>query len=218
MKNIFIAFFCLFFVSFVFGQSEQDFDVKITGDTVTITGYKGSAKDVVIPAEINGKQVSAIGAGAFKNLEIRSVIIPDGVTSIGDHAFMYDLGYTLTNGGVSTLTNIIIPDSVVTIGIGAFDNCISLTTIRLPNRLEEISDCLFQDCQNLVLVAVPDTVTKIGRSAFGDTSISRISLPAGLKEVGESAFSEDSYLDQDFQVEIRKKFGDDPFLRPVAQQ
>ena len=64
------------------------------------------------------------------NTEIETVIIEDGVTTIGDCAF----------GGCEVLTNINIPDSVTSIGLYAFYNCTSLTSITIPDSVTGIED------------------------------------------------------------------------------
>jgi hypothetical protein len=58
------------------------------GSSIVITGYTGRAKQVIIPAEIEGKPVRSIGERAFQVKDtITEVVIPDGVTSIGALAF-----------------------------------------------------------------------------------------------------------------------------------
>ena len=78
--------------------------------TIIITGYNiEGGLDVVIPSEIDGKKVTAIGASAFESKGITSVIIPNTITSIGEGAFRYN-----------KLTSVIIPSSVTSIGYSAF--------------------------------------------------------------------------------------------------
>lgn len=94
--------------------STADYDYSFEGNKITITRYKGSGGAVVIPATINGKRVTKIGNGAFDtgiNDNIKSVIIPNGVTEIGQRAFRFCHG----------LTSITIPKSVTVIGDLAFD-------------------------------------------------------------------------------------------------
>ena len=88
----------------------SDFDFDAT--TGTITKYKGSDSNVIIPSEINGIKVTSIGDDAFEeNADITSVEIPDGVTSIGVWSFYK----------CSELTKVTIPDSVTSInGIKSF--------------------------------------------------------------------------------------------------
>lgn len=93
--------------------STADYDYSFEGNEITITEYKGSGGDVVIPATIDGKSVTKIGNGAFDtgiNDNIKSVIIPNGVTEIGINAFRFCHG----------LTSITIPKSVTSIGVDAF--------------------------------------------------------------------------------------------------
>jgi hypothetical protein len=85
-----------------------DYSYQILEDgTAYITGYKGTATEIEIPAEIDGYRVRAICEFAFANSKITSVTIPNGVTSIGNVAFTY----------CEKLTSITILDSVTTIGI-----------------------------------------------------------------------------------------------------
>ena len=94
--------------------STADYDYRFEGQEITITRYTGSGGDVVIPATIDGKRVTKIGDGAFDigvNDDIKSVIIPNGVTEIGKNAFRFCHG----------LTSITVPKSVTRIGDLAFD-------------------------------------------------------------------------------------------------
>ncbi|MDR1930087.1 MAG: hypothetical protein LBQ44_05585 [Treponema sp.] len=63
-----------------FAQSESDFEVKAAEGKVTITKYKGSVKNVVIPARIQGLPVTVIGYNAFFGSQVTSVTIGAGVT------------------------------------------------------------------------------------------------------------------------------------------
>ena len=59
----------------------------LSDGTLAITGYTGEDEDVVVPAQIGGVQVTKIGNSAFERTSITSVVIPEGVTIIGDSAF-----------------------------------------------------------------------------------------------------------------------------------
>ena len=115
---------------------------------------------------------------------ITDLVIPDGVTSIGDRAFVYCSSLTtvifgensqLTSIGrsafyeCSSLTSItIIPDSVTSIGYYAFYRCSRLTTVIFGenSQLTSIGDCAFEGCSRLTNITIPDNVTSIGYSAF----------------------------------------------------
>ena len=70
---------------------------------------------------------------------IKSVVIPDGVTEIGDRAF----------SECWELTNITIPDSVTSIGGSAFYSCHSLTNITIPDSVTSIGEGAFEECSVL---------------------------------------------------------------------
>ena len=97
-----------------------DWEYSVSGDEVTITKYKGSATEVVIPDEISGKKVLSIGDEAFSDcLKLTGIKIPDSVTSIGYKAF-----YRCVN-----LKSISIPYGVKSIEEGTFGGCYSLKNI-----------------------------------------------------------------------------------------
>jgi len=67
------------------------------------------------------------------------VVIPEGVTSIGEKAFAY----------CESLESITIPDSVASIGDGAFYYCSSLETITFGDSVVSFGDNIFQRCDSL---------------------------------------------------------------------
>ncbi len=149
--------------------------------TITYCDEYDAEGDLVIPDEIDGVKVTAIGAYAFEYCEdLTSITIPEGVTSIGDWAFSECTG----------LTSITIPDSVTSIGEYAFDSCHRLTGITIPEDVTSISNSVFSECTGLTSVTIPDGVTSIGEDAFsGCTALTDITVPAGVESIGEGAFS-----------------------------
>ena len=135
---------------------------------------------------------------------IENLVIPEGVTTIGNYAF-YDY---------ETLKSITIPDSVATIGKYAFYGCIGLNSISIPNSVTSIGDGAFSSCQgmtsatigegvaslgywvfayckNLTSITIPNSVTSIGESAFSDcTNLATVTIPNSVTSIGESAFSD----------------------------
>ena len=113
--------------------------------------------------------------------DIVSVVIEDGVTSIGKWAFYF----------CDNLTSITIPNSVTSIGYSVFGYCESLTSIILPDGVTSIGDSAFYWCDNLTSITIPDSVTSIGDSAFMHCeSLTSITIPDSVTSIGDSAFAD----------------------------
>lgn len=127
----------------------------------------------------NGLPVTAIGAQAFEDTHVTSVIIPDGVSTIGDSAF----------SGCGFLANISIPDTVSWIGDYAFNNCSQLAGVTVPMGVETIGDYTFSNC-GIAEIDLPDSITSIGESAFSSCNrLGEVLIPGSVKKIGKSAFS-----------------------------
>ena len=117
--------------------------------------YVGPGGDVIIP-----EGVTSIGNGVFYNRKnLTSVTIPDSVTSIGKNAFR----------DCKNLTSVTIPDSVTSIGNNAFEGCKSLRSIIIPDGVTSIDYGTFESCENLTNITIPDSVTSI-HDAFEGTA------------------------------------------------
>lgn len=140
------------------------FSYEISGSDAIITGYTGSGGNIVIPDSIEGYTVVGIKGsyrgtsykpGAFENNpNIVSVVIPDGVTFIGENAF----------SGSVNLTSVTLPSTLNNIADGVFANT-SLTSIVIPSNVTRIGMSAFQGTK-LESVVIPPTVTEIGIGAF----------------------------------------------------
>jgi hypothetical protein len=99
--------------------------------------------------------------------EIVSIVIGDGVTSIGDYAF-----YSCSN-----LTCVSLPDSIISIGSAAFAFCSSLPSIEIPDGVTSIGREAFIYCSSLTNINIPDSMTNIGELAFYNcNSLTRFSV------------------------------------------
>ena len=117
--------------------------------------------------------------------EIKTVIIDEGITSIGDYAF-YDC---------SSLTTVSLPESVTSIGEGVFLYCSNLTAITIPEGVTSIGDEAFAGCSSLTATTIPEGVTSIGEYAFCDcSSLTAITIPEGVTSIGDYAFYDCSSL------------------------
>ncbi len=111
--------------------------------------------------------------------EIKDLVIPEGVTSIGSYAFYK----------CSDLTSIEIPNSVTSIGSYAFQSCSGLTSIAIPNSVTSIGDGAFSSCSGLTSVTIPDEVTTINEYTFnGCSKLKSVILPEKLNIIKKNAF------------------------------
>ena len=107
---------------------------------------------------------------------VTDVVIPKGVTRIGNNAFE----------GCESLTSVTIPEGVTSIDGWAFCGCKSLTSVTLPESVISIGACAFRFCESLASITIPVSVTSIGWGAFnGCTSLTSVTLPEGLTGIGE---------------------------------
>jgi hypothetical protein len=134
---------------------------------------------------------------------IKSVEIADGVTSIGDYAFVE----------CSALTSIIIPNSVTAIGNNAFyftgwydnqpDGIVyagkvaykykgtmpANTNITLKEGTLGIADEAFSNCSSITSVTIPNSVTEIGERAFHDIQLKSLIVGSGVLSFGNQAIT-----------------------------
>ena len=141
--------------------------------------------------------------------KIRSVTIPQSVTSIGDRAF----------DGCSALTTLSLGEKIKTIGNYAFENCTSLTGVNIPQSVTSIGYSAFEGCTHLNPLTIKGPITSMGNYAFagstyltsltlyddiqtignfafvGSTSLKTVTLPKNLTSIGEYAFARCSELE-----------------------
>ena len=137
--------------------------------------YIGHHVNIVLPDGI-----TSIGDGAFTDrTSLSSLVIPDSVTSIGDGAF----------SGCTSLSSVVIPNSVTSIERGAFWGCTSLRNIVIPDSVTSIGDCAFWNCRSLTDIVIPDGVTSIEERAFiGCWSLRSVVIPDSVTSIGNCAF------------------------------
>ncbi len=127
------------------------------GDNL-IWSFDESTSELVISGTgkmTNWPNYSDVPWYSFKSA-IKSVIIGDGVTSIGKYAFHYH----------ENLENVTISDSVTSIGDGAFSDCDNLVMIMIPSGVIYINQYAFASCGNLKIIIISNSITDIGYAAF----------------------------------------------------
>ncbi len=137
--------------------------------------YLGSESRVVVP-----DGVTSIAEEAFVGNEaIDRVILPESLREIGAGAFR----------GCVLLQTIEFPGSLKRIGAGAFENCVKLLRARLPEEMFLVEDKVFKHCRELREVVLGTCCTSVGEQAFyGCLSLKEISFPYCMAFIGEMAF------------------------------
>lgn len=153
----------------------------------------------------------------YGNTHIKTLIIDEGVTSIGARAFQ----------SCSNLSNVQLPNSLISIDSEAFYNCRSLTNITIPNGVSKINHSAFESCTNLTSFNVnagnsnyssqdgvlfnkdkteliqypvgnerttydiPNSVRSIGDYAFSKcANLSNVTIPSSVTNIGDFAFQD----------------------------
>ena len=158
------------------GKTESGQNLTIARGSSSSPTFNG----LVSPTVILQEGLTSIGIYAFSGCSsLSSISLPESVKSIGNQAF----------NGCSSLSSINIPEGVTSIGSSAFRDCSSLSSISLPESLTSIGIYAFRDCSSLSSINIPDGVTSIGEHTFsGCSSLSSISLPESVTSIGGSAF------------------------------
>ena len=179
-------------------------DTCFTVNNNTITGYSDScSKDVIIPSKINGITITTIAQSAFQGKGLTSLVLPNTITTINRWAFRNN-----------NLTHLEIPSSVTYITYGAFNNnqlpddeafiyareadgSVDYTTlvsyaganrdhVVVPAGVETIINAF--SFQTINSVSLPDTLKTIGDSAFYNTGLTDIDIPASVTYIEPGSF------------------------------
>ncbi len=140
-------------------------------------------RDLVIPSVYGGRTVVSINDEVFEeNDNLRTITIPNTITSIGKHAF----------SGCSNLETVIFAENsqLQVINEGAFEYCYKLTTFTIPEGTVSINRDAFSNCINLEEITMPTSLTTIGEGAFNHCSeLEEITIPSNVNNIGIGAFS-----------------------------
>ena len=130
--------------------------------------------------------VTTIGACAFWESGILGVEIPSSVTMIGNSAFRK-----------SSIISVTIPSGVKVIGDSAFRECADLSSVNVSEGVEKIDQNAFRACQKLTSIALPASIGEVGASAFFQCqALTIVSFSPGDKQVklGDNLFTQCYYL------------------------
>jgi len=190
-----IVFVLTLLVSFVpmqaYAETSGDYTYTLdSSGNATITEYSGAGVNLTIPGTLSGHPVAVIAKNVFcDNENLKSVVIPNGVTTIADAtpgAAIFDGAFS----GCINLTSATLPNTLTYIGSFAFQGCKSLKSINFPTGITAIGEYAFQSCEALATaITLQPGLTRIGNDAFGNCpKVTSITLPNTLTTIGTNAF------------------------------
>ena len=124
--------------------------------------------------------VTEIGEGTFSGSGLETIVLHDGVETIGEEAFE----------GCEKLTTVKLPNNPKCncIKKGVFDNCTSLKKITIPDNIKVIEREAFS-YSGLKTIVLPDGVAFINEEAFKSCkNLTTVKLPSSLVYISNSAF------------------------------
>ena len=188
----------------VSAESLFTYSVSEDGNSAIITGAKKRNEgEIRVPTYIAGYKVSAIGDRAFKDTSsdsINLVVIPDGITSIGEEAFAN-----------SADVEIIIDGEISELGERAFFGCTGLTSIKFAEGIETIPAESFAGA-GLKSVALPESLKVVDENAFSECeALQSVFVHASIEAINDMAFI-------DAGVEALFFYGDDVTVSAVLEE
>ncbi|UKK47742.1 leucine-rich repeat protein [Prevotella sp. E9-3] len=129
-------------------------DLTLTGEEVNPLTYDATSVEF-------GPQVTTINPALFySNSKLASIIIGNGVTTIGESAFL---------------------------ACGQSDE-VTETVVTMGSNVTSIGTNAFKDCTHIKSVTLPSKLTTIGNEAFNGSSLTSVTIPASVMTIGDAAF------------------------------
>ena len=169
-------------------QSSNEYDYEIVDDGVKIISHKDYEEDsIIIPEEIEGKPVKALGRDAFyQHKNTVTITLPESLMTIDGSPFYR----------CYSMNEITIPSGVTEISSNPFFRCSSLTEIRVAsgNTCYSAMDGVLFNADKTELIAypegklsesytVPKSVKKLNIDSFGyETKLKRLTIPSNVVE------------------------------------
>ena len=193
------------------GTPKPVFTYSLDDDgNATITGYTGNVSALVIPEEIDGHKVVALGDNAFKGKKLLEYVeIPNNVVKIGSYVFantslsdlklpekLTYLGNCVLSGNTG-VTEITIPKTLTEVGSQAYmfttiDGPFTESNIQkavLEEGMVKVPANLFHNNEKLKYVTLPESITSIEERAFKECkNLTDIKIPSNITSIGDSVF------------------------------
>ena len=176
--------------------------VVYNGETYTVTGIgmfsfsSSGITSMTLPPTIDHIGSTAFGSSALEEINLpsslkhiymfafsecnnlKSIVLPEGLLTLGDMAFMYD----------SSIEEINLPSTLTSLGGNCFTGT-SIKSLTIPGSVKALGNDKMIDSNSLRLVIVEEGVTSIGRHVFNFCQNADIYLPSTLSYLGEDAIS-----------------------------
>ena len=177
-------------------------------DTILTIGDMAFPMSTSLQCVSFSSSLREIGDYAFYNSGLKTVNIPEGVTTLGLNAFGYccdlkkvtipttitDFGNSdsgVTRGSSDTADNfyqcealeeIVLKEGITTLGSGMFGGCSSLKEVNIPSTLTEIPAYLFTQCKNLEKITFHSSLSKMGIFSFNNAPVTEIDFIGGTRK------------------------------------
>ena len=127
-----------------------------------------------------GSGLTSIPEELFEGTGLKTITLPESVTSIGPWAF----------ANCTKLEQIRFPSGLTSIGHSAFEGCTALTAVTLPGRLTELGYAAFENCSALKSVWIPKSLTNngLGEGFKGCTALTDITFETGITKIADHQF------------------------------
>lgn len=127
-----------------------------------------------------GSGLTSIPNALFEGTGLKTITLPESVTSIGSWAF----------ANCAKLEQVSFPAGLTSIGLSAFENCTALTAVTLPKRLTELGGAVFENCSALKSVWIPKSLTNngLGDGFKGCTALTDIAFETGITKIADRQF------------------------------
>ena len=128
-----------------------------------------------------GSGLTSIPEALFEGTGLKTITLPESVTSIGPWAF----------ANCAKLEQVSFPAGLTSIDLCAFENCTALTAVTLPKRLTELGNEAFENCSALKSVWIPKSLTNngLGGGFKGCTALTDITFETGITKIADYQFA-----------------------------
>lgn len=156
-------------------KAENVDDLYVLDVNNKLKEYLGRDTEIVLPLEVDGKQVKGI-SDAFKGSSIKKVTIPAGFPQIDANAF----------NNCRELEDVLVEGDIEYVGGNAFYGCSSLKTIEV--QCTKVVSNAFENCTSLTSATFTG-VTEFGKEVFkGCSSLRKVSIPENVGYLNCSSF------------------------------